>query len=174
MFKERSGSVADFGRSQGLFTKNGNRLIMNRFALLAFSAATLALSGCASIVDGTSQTLSVKTVANGQTLPGAECALKSNKGTWYVNTPGTVTVHRGYDALNVKCTHAGYSPGVLAVKSSTKGMAFGNILFGGLIGAGVDMSDGAAYNYPNLITVPMQPTPAPASTTQANTSQPTS
>jgi phosphoketolase len=41
------------------------------------------------------------------------------------------------------------------VNSSTKGMAFGNILFGGPIGAGVDMASGAAYDYPNLITVMM-------------------
>ena len=41
------------------------------------------------------------------------------------------------------------------MNSSTKAMAFGNILFGGPIGAGVDMASGAAYDYPNLITVMM-------------------
>jgi hypothetical protein len=40
-----------------------------------------------------------------------------------------------------------------SAKSSTKGMAFGNILFGGVIGAGVDTATGAAYDYPVLITV---------------------
>jgi len=34
-------------------------------------------------------------------------------------------------------------------------MAFGNIIFGGVIGAGVDISTGAAYDYPSLITVMM-------------------
>lgn len=33
-------------------------------------------------------------------------------------------------------------------------MAFGNLLFGGVIGAGVDIGTGAAYDYPNLISVP--------------------
>lgn len=37
--------------------------------------------------------------------------------------------------------------------SKTKGMAFGNIVFGGVIGAGVDMADGAAYDYPNEINM---------------------
>ncbi|WP_235705857.1 hypothetical protein [Acidiphilium iwatense] len=115
------------------------------------------IAGCASIVDGTNQTLSVQTTAAGQSLAGAQCALKSNKGTWFVNTPGTVTVHRAYDNLNIKCAKAGYQPGIATVASSTKGMAFGNVLFGGVIGAGVDMADGAAYNYPKLIKVPMQP-----------------
>ena len=41
------------------------------------------------------------------------------------------------------------------VKSSTKGMAFGNILLGGFIGAGVDMSTGAAYDYPDILVVDM-------------------
>ncbi|MDD4936522.1 MAG: hypothetical protein PHT60_12195 [Acidiphilium sp.] len=113
--------------------------------------------GCASIVDGTRQTLSVETISDGQSVAGAQCSLKSNKGTWFVNTPGTVSVHRGYDKLNVKCAKSGYQPGIEAVASSTKGMAFGNILFGGIIGAGVDMSTGAAYDYPDLIKVPIQP-----------------
>ena len=34
-------------------------------------------------------------------------------------------------------------------------MAFGNILFGGVIGAAVDVGTGAAYDYPPLITVYM-------------------
>lgn len=42
-----------------------------------------------------------------------------------------------------------------SVKSSTKAMAFGNIIFGGVIGAGVDVATGAAYDYPTMITVLM-------------------
>jgi hypothetical protein len=33
------------------------------------------------------------------------------------------------------------------------GLAFGNILFGGLIGAAVDVGTGAAYDYPSPIIV---------------------
>lgn len=128
---------------------------MKSISWLPFVLALIALSGCASIVDGTKQTLSVKTTGDGSSLADAQCSLENDKGTWFVKTPGTVTVHRSYSALNVKCKHPGYDTALLTNKSVTKGMAFGNILFGGLIGAGVDMSDGAAYNYPNLITVPM-------------------
>lgn len=118
------------------------------------------LGGCASIVDGSNQSLSVDTTSQGKELAGAECALTNDKGKWFVTTPGTVTVHRSYDAMNVKCTDAGYEPAIATSASSTKAMAFGNILFGGLIGAGVDISTGAAYDYPALITVPMMPEPA--------------
>lgn len=129
------------------------------------------MSGCASIVDGTNQSLSVETTAKGQQISGSECTLTNNKGTWFVSTPGTVTVHRSYDPLNVKCTHGGYAPAIATSSSSTKAMAFGNILFGGLIGAGVDMSTGAAYDYPKLIDVPMvQEPPAPVRAPAAATS----
>ena len=127
---------------------------------LSVAAALLSLAGltsCASIVDGSSQSLSVETISNGNSVPQASCELSSNKGTWFVNTPGSVTVHRGYDALNVKCTKDGYQDGIATVKSSTKAMAAGNLLFGGVIGAGVDMGTGAAYDYPNLVQVPMNP-----------------
>lgn len=43
----------------------------------------------------------------------------------------------------------------MTIKSSAKGMAYGNILAGGIIGAAVDMGTGAAYDYPSLITVSM-------------------
>lgn len=121
--------------------------------------ALIALTSCASIVDGSNQSLSVETISHGREVAGANCTLKNDKGTWFVSTPGTVTVHRSYDDLNVKCTDAGYEPALITSASSTKGMAFGNILFGGLIGAGIDMSTGAAYDYPSLITVPMMADP---------------
>ncbi len=56
-------------------------------------------------------------------------------------------------------------PGTTVVKSSTKGMAWGNILAGGIIGGAIDAGTGAAYDYPSLINVSMgvkttiEPTP---------------
>lgn len=66
-----------------------------------------------------------------------------------------MTIHRAYDDLNVKCEKDGMAMGILAVKSSTEAMAFGNAIFGGVIGAAVDVGTGAAYDYPSLITVMM-------------------
>ena len=110
------------------------------------------LSGCASIVSGQHQSLSVAT-------PGCEkanCELQNDEGKWYVPiTPGTVTVNRSYQELLVKCAKEGHEAATVSVKSTTKGLAFGNILLGGIIGAGVDMASGAAYDYPTEISVPM-------------------
>jgi hypothetical protein len=115
----------------------------------------LLFSGCASIVDGSNQALSIQTVHGAHQVADASCTLINNKGTWFTKTPGTVTIHRAYDDLNIKCEKDGYDAGLVTVKSSAKGMEFGNILAGGIIGAAIDMGTGAAYDYPTLITVQM-------------------
>lgn len=119
------------------------------------TAVILLCTGCATILNGTDQPLSVDTRLKGTQVSGANCKLVNDKGTWFVTSPGSVTIHRSMEDLNVKCEKNDVQPGVAAVKSSTKGMAFGNILFGGVIGAGVDIANGAAFDYPTLIQVEM-------------------
>lgn len=118
--------------------------------LLALGALS---TGCASITGGQNQSLSVETRADGQVVAGASCKLENDKGTWFTTSPGTAVVRRSYDDLNVRCEKDGHEPGITAAKSSTKAMAFGNIIFGGVIGAAVDMGSGAAYDYPTIIAV---------------------
>ncbi len=129
-------------------------MLRSIFTITALAAAVLS-TGCASIVNGQNQSLSVKTNGADAEVVGAKCTLNSNKGTWYVTTPGSVTVQRSYNDLMVTCKKDGMEDGTGAVKSSTKAMAFGNIIFGGFIGAAVDTSTGAAYDYPDLITIVM-------------------
>lgn len=112
-----------------------------------------ALGGCASIVSGQHQPVSVAAVHGNTFVSGATCALSNDKGTWYVNTPGSTTVQRSFQDLAVNCSKPSLPPGALLVKSGVKGLMLGNILAGGVIGAGVDHATGAAYDYPNVITV---------------------
>ncbi len=128
---------------------------MKSIVLAGLVATATLLTGCASIVNGNNQVISVETIGREGKVMGANCELKNPKGTFYVTTPGTVTIRRAYDDLNVRCEKAGMEPGLAAVKSSTKAMAFGNLVFGGVIGAAVDAGSGAAYDYPTLITVMM-------------------
>lgn len=116
-----------------------------------FIPILLCLQACASIVTGSQQSLSIDTPA----VSAASCSLVNDKGTWYVSTPGTVSVHRSYGALNVNCKKEGYQPAVASINSNVKGMAFGNILAGGIVGGAIDAGTGAAYDYPPLITVQM-------------------
>lgn len=116
------------------------------------SSLLIVLTSCASIVNGTQQSVSVST----GNVAGATCELENNKGKWFIpNTPGSVTVHRSYNDLVVVCKKKNYRNAVKHVTSSTKPMAFGNVVFGGVIGAGVDMANGSAYDYPVNIHVPM-------------------
>ncbi len=126
---------------------------MQRIATILLTGTALLTGGCASIVTGHNQPLSVETRHKGEMVSGAQCRLNNDKGTWYVTTPGSVTVARSYGDLHLRCEKAPYAPGLTTVKSTTKAMAFGNILFGGIVGAAVDAGSGAAYDYPSLITV---------------------
>ena len=120
---------------------------MNRFWIPILLVTSL--TACAAIVTGQNQSISVNTIPK----EGAKCTLTNDKGTWYVpSTPGSVTVSRAYGALMASC-EKGEWRGIIAVNSATKGMAFGNVLAGGIIGGAVDMGTGAAYDYPQTITV---------------------
>lgn len=124
---------------------------MKKIVAIAAVVAVSLLSGCASIVSGVNQSLTVDTPG----CRGASCRLTNDKGNWAVTTPGSVVVHRAYGPLTVICTKDEVTSETTTVVSKTKGMAFGNILFGGVIGAGVDAGTGAAYDYPVSIVVPM-------------------
>lgn len=124
--------------------------------LLAFIFVAVMASGCASITGSSNQSVSVQTRdGTGKEVPGANCELTNSKGTWFVLTPGSVSIHRSNDDMQVTCRKDGLEPGRAAIVSDTKGSMFGNIIFGGGIGAVVDHNSGAAYEYPTLIQVVM-------------------
>lgn len=127
--------------------------LASAFRLLAASAIVLGATGCASIVSGTSQIVSVETMSPTGRVDGASCKLQNDKGVYFVTTPGTVTVRRAYSDMNVSCEKDGFPTGLASIKSSTKGMVAGNILVGGIIGVGVDAATGAAYDYPALFQI---------------------
>ena len=120
-----------------------------------FISFALSLAGCASIVSGDNQPVSITALYEGKQVAGATCTISNDEGTWYVTTPGSVTLARSGEALTVVCEKEGYDAGMATVESSTKAMAFGNILFGGIIGAAVDAGTGAAFDYPSSMTILM-------------------
>jgi len=111
------------------------------------------LTGCASIVSGNHQSLSVNTPLQ----KDATCSLKNDKGTWYVNrTPGSVTVQQSFKDMLIHCEKDGRPMGDTKIASKVKPLYFGNILFGGIIGLIVDGADGAGFGYPTTVSVPAQ------------------
>lgn len=115
------------------------------------------VSGCSTLTgEGTSQNLSVMTYTpENQDLTGASCELKNDEGLWTAVTPATVMVRRSNKDLMVKCSKAGFSDATANVVSKTKANMWGNIIFGGGVGAIIDHSNGSAYQYPPTLKMIM-------------------
>src|ERR1043165_3527759 len=114
---------------------------MKLTAFAAVAALGVAVSACATIIDGTTQSVSVNTSPEQR----AACTLITSPGTWYVTSPGSTTVHKTKTDLDVTCTKPGYKPGHVVAASHFTGKTAGNILAGGLVGVGVDAASGANY-----------------------------
>lgn len=114
------------------------------------------LSGCASVTGSPNQSISIQTrEQGGKEVVGATCDIINKRGTWFVTTPGTTSIHRSNDDIQVTCRKDGHENGRASVVSDTKGSMFGNILLGGGIGAIVDHNNGSAYEYPTFVQVMM-------------------
>ncbi len=134
------------------------------------------LSGCASITGTSNQSVSIQTLEQGgKEVTGAACELTNNKGEWFITTPGSTMISRSNDDMQVVCKKEGSEPGRAAVVSATKGSMFGNIIFGGGIGAIIDHNNGTAYEYPAFFQVMMGATTRiepPSDSSQAQSQQP--
>lgn len=109
------------------------------------------LTGCATIVKGTSQTIAISTPP----VAGANCKINNGDGLWYVITPGTVTVPKSNDALMMQCVKPDYAESNGAINAKVEPWVLGNILIGGIIGLVVDIATGALHTYPNDYALPM-------------------
>jgi hypothetical protein len=127
----------------------------NRRYLVAILASGV-LSGCASITGSEMQSLSLTASgADGKPLEKVECALDNDKGHWVAQAPSFVMVHRSAEDLTVVCRKDGMIDGILKAVSRAAGSMFGNIIFGGGVGAIIDHTKGNGYNYPDLLPVTM-------------------
>jgi len=118
-------------------------------AALAALLCASGLSGCATIIDGTTQPVSVNTTPQ----DGAKCTLVNSQGTWYLTTPGSTTVHKTKNDMTISCTKDGFAGGQTLAKSHFGGATAGNVILGGVVGIGVDAASGANYYYNSPITV---------------------
>jgi len=128
---------------------------MNNNISIVSVAALLLAAGCSTITQSETQRLSVTATHEGAPLKDADCALTNDKGTWTARAPGQVDVRKSGENLNVVCRKEGFVDGLLTAISRAAGSMFGNIIFGGGIGALIDHSKGTGYDYPNNLPVEM-------------------
>ena len=119
--------------------------------LIAMSAG-----GCATITSSDYQPVSVSTYdSHGERLDKVRCQLQNDKGNWEVQAPGFVQVHRSSEDLLVQCRKEGQPDGSARAISRVGAGMFGNIIFGGGVGAIIDHTTGTAYNYPDALNIRM-------------------
>ena len=117
-------------------------------------AAAITSAGCSTITQNENQTLLLTASHQGKPVD-AECRLKNDKGEWFSEAPASVSVRKSNEGLEVTCKKEGMPDGVLKAISRVAGSMYGNIIFGGGIGAMIDHSKGTGYDYPDQLPVKM-------------------
>jgi hypothetical protein len=109
---------------------------------------SIVLSGCSTIVKGTEQQVSVSTPGGSGRNVSAHIARGRNA---HCADAGQHRLAQEQTQLAVSCTAQCYSPGVGTLGSHTEVMTAGNVIFGGLIGLGVDAASGAMNTYDSSV-----------------------
>ena len=115
-------------------------------------AVTALLSGCASLLEEDTQEVNVRFMCAEKHLV-ATCDLKNDKGRWRLSTPGKATVINDASLLEISCK-APFIPSftVSVMPMPSMGM-LGNLLFGGVVGAAVDLNNNSGMKYPENIDI---------------------
>jgi len=126
-------------------------------AMTVAAVTAVSLSGCASIISGTSQ--EIKVVTN---PPDANCELVREGGVIarVYQTPAAATIQKTKNDITLKCHKEGYQEATYVNHSGIDGATYGNIVLGGAVGWGVDSSIGADNRYDSVVNLSMVPAPA--------------
>ena len=121
---------------------------------VAVALAAVSLSGCGTIIQGTTQDIAVIT-----SPPGGHCDMNrdgEHVAALYM-TPGTVTVDKTKDNIVLTCNRPGYQTASFELESGYGYATFGNLIAGGAIGWAIDSADGADNQYPSTANVQFVP-----------------
>ena len=136
------------------------------FAAGAASAAVLALSGCASIFNGPTQVVTIRSAPEGA---GVAVTNRAGEKIHTGVTPVTLTLRRGAgyfraETYTVRLTKEGFADKELTIVGTVSGWYIGNILIGGLIGMlAVDPATGGMYTFPDSVNGTLEPQAAKTS-----------
>jgi len=120
-----------------------------RVAMQMLLAVLLILSGCASIINGTTQEVSISTTPQGATVKTTDNAA--------CITPCKLELARKQDHI-LNINKKGYEETNLTLQHVISGAVAGNIILGGLIGWGIDAASGAQYRLvPETVNVDLKP-----------------
>ncbi|AZP11613.1 L,D-transpeptidase Cds6 family protein [Undibacterium parvum] len=124
------------------------KLFLHASLVLTF---VLSLSGCASLIHDSEQSLSITTYdESGSKIKGASCKLSNDFRSNTFDNQELVKVHRSYRDLQIECKKNGYTDATARVISSVNAGIYGNVVTAG-IGAIFDHALGSAYTYPQQL-----------------------
>lgn len=115
-------------------------------------SSIIILSGCASVMHGDTQRLTVETRCGHRSVP-AQCSVQNSRGHWNITAPAHLTIKKDSDPLVISCASPFFGAQTVSVTPSASMALAANALFGGLLGAGVDVMSGAGLRYPHTVIV---------------------
>lgn len=120
---------------------------MKKFLVIA---SALLITSCASIIEGSTQTINV---ATSPSVP-ANCTATGEFANTSFTAPGSVNVKKSKNPISISCNpQDGSAQGTVKVFSDISGWGYGGAVATLGIGAIVDGSTGAANKYPDNVTV---------------------
>lgn len=126
-------------------------MLKSRFLILP--SLLLLLQACASIIEGTTQTIAIQSVP-----AGADCRLlREGMVVASVTTLGEVTVEKTKHDMTIECEKDGYEVTTVNLDSGIEESAWGNIVLGGGIGWAFDSAMGADNKYPDYVKLRLKP-----------------
>jgi hypothetical protein len=121
--------------------------------IIAIAGMALAVTGCATVIAGTSQDIRIVSDP-----PGSECRVTRDEvALAVVTTPGTVNVPRSKRDITTVCRKEGLADTTATIPSTLHGGTVGNVIAGGIIGVAVDAASGANNEYRRVTFVAFAP-----------------
>lgn len=127
---------------------------MKKTPLSLALVTTILSAGCSTITQSENQTLALTAMYQDKPVT-PQCRLSNDKGSWDSKAPANVAVRKSGEDLNITCKQDGMPDGILKAISRANGSMYGNIIFGGAVGALIDHSKGTGYLYPSQLPVKM-------------------
>ncbi|MEN6543138.1 hypothetical protein [Parvibaculum sp.] len=118
--------------------------------ILILGGAMVALAGCSTVVEGTSQRISVNT-----TPPGAACEFtRHGESLGKIDpTPGSLKIDKTKYDIMIECSKEGYQKASYVNHSDVAGATVGNIILGGGIGWAIDSASGSDNKYEPTVNI---------------------
>lgn len=119
---------------------------MKKIAAVALIASATSLTGCATILSGSTEIINVSTTSGEK----VEVTVRGQKTAQTFTTPTVITIQKGGDLVFTPDSE-NCAPHIAS--KSIESTFFVNILTGGLFGSSTDFSSGSVWSYDNNILI---------------------